>query len=219
MAKDKIKKVAKAHVRYKTSDGTVVPGATTITGLLNKPFLVTWANRLGLEGIDSSKYTDEAAKIGTLAHALIQSHLTAEELDMSDFSPVQVDQAENAILSFFEWKKKHELEPLQCEAPFVSDEMKYGGTIDCYCLLDGKATLLDFKTGKAIYDEYFVQLAAYKHLLEEKGFPVEEVRILRVGRSEDEGFEERSVPNTEPYFEIFTNLLNIFYKKKELGWK
>ena len=159
MAKDKIKKVAKAHVRYKTSDGTVVPGATTITGLLNKPFLVTWANRLGLEGIDSSKYTDEAAKIGTLAHALIQSHLTAEELDMSDFSPVQVDQAENAILSFFEWKKKHELEPLQCEAPFVSDEMKYGGTIDCYCLLDGKATLLDFKTGKAIYDEYFVHPA------------------------------------------------------------
>lgn len=219
MAKDKIKKIAKAHTRYKTSDGKQVPGATTITGLLNKPFLITWANRLGLEGIDSSKYTDEAAKIGTLAHAMIQSHLTAEELDMSDFSPAQVDQAENAILSFFEWKKKHTIEPVYCEKAFVSDVMRYGGTIDCYCILDGKPTLLDFKTGKAIYDEYFVQLAAYKNLLEEAKLPVEEVRILRVGRSEDEGFEERSVPNTEPYFDIFKNLLNIYYLKKELGWK
>ena len=68
--KDKLKKASKAHIRYKLKDGTVVPGATTITGLLNKPFLITWANRLGLEGIDSTKYRDAAADIGTLAHQI-----------------------------------------------------------------------------------------------------------------------------------------------------
>lgn len=216
---DKIKYVAKAHRRYKTSDGKIVPGATTITGLLNKPYLVKWANNLGLEGIDSSTYTDEAAKIGTLAHAMIQADLQDMEVDRDQFSPVQVDLAENAVLSFYEWKKRHTIKPIHCEVPFVSDRLRYGGTVDCYCELDGKPTLLDFKTGKAIYEEYFVQLAAYAELLKENGYPVEECRILRVGRDATEGFEERSVADTRVWFGIFQDLLNVYYAKKELGWK
>lgn len=217
--KDKLKGVSKAHIRYKTSDGKVVPGATTITGLLNKPYLIKWANNLGLEGIDSTTYTDEAAKIGTLAHALIQADLQGEELDMRQFSPVQVDLAENAVLSWYEWKKHHDISPVFCEKPFVSDKMKYGGTVDCYCMLDGRPVLLDFKTGKAIYEEYFVQLAAYAELLREAGLPVDECRILRVGRDATEGFEERSVTDTRKWFEIFRHLLDVYYLKKELGWK
>lgn len=220
MAKDKIKGVSKAHTIYKLADGkTRVPGTTTITGLLNKPYLVKWANNLGLEGIDSSTYTDEAAKTGTLAHAMVQAHLQNEQLDMNQFSKVQIDLAENALISFFEWKSRHQIEPIQCEVPFVSETLKYGGTIDCYCMLDGKPTLLDFKTGKAIYEEYFVQLAAYRNLLEEQGLPVERCQILRIGRDETEGFEERAVTDTRKYFEIFQNLLNVYYLKKDLGWK
>jgi hypothetical protein len=49
---DKIKSISKAHTIYKTAEGVRVPGATTITGLLNKPYLVPWANKLGLEGIE-----------------------------------------------------------------------------------------------------------------------------------------------------------------------
>lgn len=219
MPKDKLKKVSKAHIRYKTSDGKVVPGATTITGLLNKPYLIRWANQLGLEGIDSSTYTDEAAKTGTLAHAMIQADLQGVEIDKDQFSKIQIDLAENAVLSFFEWKKRHTLEDIYCEMPMVSDKMLYGGTIDCYCKLDGKPTLLDFKTGKAIYEEYFVQTSAYAELLRENGFPVEEVRILRVGRDATEGFEERSIKDTRLWFRIFQNLLDTYYTKKELGWK
>lgn len=215
---DQIKKVSRAHTIYKTSDGTRVPGATTITGLLAKPFLITWANRLGLEGIDSTKYRDEAADIGTLAHAMIQSHLQGETFNTDAYSPLQVDLASNAILSYFEWEKQHKIEPVFCETPLVSDSRLYGGTVDCYCKLDGEHTLLDFKTGKAIYDEYFVQLAAYKELLIEHGHPVEKCRILRVGRDETEGFEERSVADTSKYFNVFQNLLGIYYIKKELKW-
>lgn len=216
---DKLKPVSKAHIRYKTSDGTVVPGATTITGLLNKPYLIRWANDLGLEGIDSSTYTDEAAKTGSLAHAMIQADLQGTQIDKAQYSPIQVDLAENALLSWFEWKKRHIIEPVHCEVPFVSDRMKYGGTVDCYCKLDGKPTLLDFKTGKAIYPEYFVQLAAYAELLRENGYPVDECRILRVGRDATEGFEERSVADTRDWFEIFQHLLSVYYLKKKVNWR
>lgn len=218
MSKDKIKGISKAHTVYKLADGTRVPGATTITGLLNKPHLVRWANKLGLEGIDSSKYTDEAAAVGTLAHALVQAHLQGETLDTTMFSPTQVDLAENAVLSYLEWEKRHKIEPLICEVPMVSEKLRYGGTVDCYCRLDGVPTLIDFKTGKAIYDEYFVQVSGYKNLLLEHGYPVERVQILRIGRDETEGFEERAIASTDRYFQIFTNLLNVYYLKKELGW-
>ena len=217
---DRIKNVAKAHTVYRLADGkTRVPGTTTITGLLNKPYLVKWANNLGLEGIDSSTYTAEAEKSGTLAHAMVQANLQNEQLDMRQYSPIQVDLAENALISFFEWKGRHVIDPIQCETPMVSEKLKYGGTIDCYCMLDGVPTLLDFKTGKAIYEEYFVQLAAYRNLLEELDLPVKQCRILRIGRDETEGFEERSVADTSKYFEIFRNLLNVYYLKRELGWK
>lgn len=219
MSKDKIKGISKAHTVYKLADGTRVPGATTITGLLNKPHLVRWANKLGLEGIDSSKYTDEAAAVGTLAHALVQAHLQGETLDTSMYSPQQVDLAENAVLSYLEWESRHKIEPILLEKPMVSEKLRYGGTLDCYCMLDDVPTLIDFKTGKAIYDEYFVQTAGYKNLLMELNLPVERVKILRIGRDETEGFEERDIADTRQYFEIFKNLLNVYYLKKSLGWK
>ena len=216
---DKLKHSTKAHTVYKLADGTRVPGATTITGLLNKPYLVKWANDLGLEGIDSSKYRDEAAAVGTLAHALVQENLTGWKVDLSQYSAMDIDLAENSVLSFLEWRKTHDCSPIICEVPLVSERMKYGGTVDCYCELDGEPTLLDFKTGKAVYDEYFVQLAAYKELLEENGHPVKTCKILRIGRDETEGFEERTVTHTDRYFTIFSDLLDIYYIKKELGWK
>ena len=219
MSKDKIKGISKAHTVYKLADGTRVPGATTITGLLNKPHLVRWANKLGLEGIDSSKYTDEAAAVGTLAHALVQAHLQGDTLDTSMYSPQQVDLAENAVLSYLEWESRHKIEPILLEKPMVSEKLRYGGTLDCYCMLDDVPTLSDFKTGKAIYDEYFVQTAGYKNLLMELNLPVERVKILRIGRDETEGFEERDIADTRQYFEIFKNLLNVYYLKKSLGWK
>lgn len=218
MSSDRIKSISKAHTVYKLADGTRVPGATTITGLLNKPHLVRWANKLGLDGIDSSKYTDEAAKVGTLAHEMVQAHLQGCGVNRDMFSKEQIDLAENALLSFHEWEKRHTIKPIICEVPMVSERMKFGGTVDCYCELDGVPTLLDFKTGKAIYDEYFVQVAAYKELLKEHGYPVERVQILRIGRDETEGFEERAITDTSLYWTIFVDLLDIYYIKKKLRW-
>jgi hypothetical protein len=216
--KDKIKSSAKAHTVYKTADGTRVPGVTTIVGLLAKPALVGWANRLGLEGVDCTKYKDEAADIGTLAHAMVQAHLQGTELDKADYSPKQVDLAENCFLSFLEWEKQHKIAVINCEKPYTSDGMRYGGTIDCLCELDGELTLLDFKSGTAIYPEYLVQLAAYAELLKEYGCEVQKCRILRIGRDETEGFEERVITDWRKYFEVFESLLNIYNLKRELKW-
>ena len=203
-----------AHVRYRTSNNDIVPGVTTITGLLAKPQLIIWANRLGLQGIDSSKYADAMADIGTLAHYFIMCHLKDEVPDVSDYSPNQIEAAGNCYNKFIAWEKTHDLVPKIIEVPLVSDRMKVGGTPDLYCILDGIPTLVDFKTGKALYIEHSYQVAGYKALLEEFGNPVDLCIILRIGRDDDEGFEEKRIRNTDIDYAIFMHCLEIYHLQK-----
>ena len=49
----------------------------------------------------------------------------------------------------------------------VSEEYRYGGTFDGVGLMDGKHSLIDFKTSNSLYSDYLIQLAAYAHLIEE----------------------------------------------------
>ena len=208
----------KVRRRYRLEDGTVVPGVTAVTGLRSKPSLVRWANKLGLEGIDASCVTEQSARIGTLAHAMIRASLLGEPFDMENADPAELSQAEEAFRCFLRWRERHSLRPVHCERSSVSEVLRYGGTPDCYCILDGEPVLLDFKTGKRIYDEYFVQLAAYARLLREQGYPVRELRVLRLGRAEED-CEERGVTEQEGWFRLFENLLNIYYLRKDLGWR
>lgn len=209
-------KGVKAHTRYKTDDGVKVPGVTTVLGLLAKPQLIVWANRLGLEGIDSTKYVDKAARIGTCAHAMIESYLKSQPYESDQYSPDEVSQAENSLLKFYEWEKQVNLIPLESEISIVSNEHLFGGTIDCYAEIDGKKWLVDFKTGKATYEEHAYQLAAYQILLKGSGRKVDGCRIVRIGRDETEGFEDRVFGVDELWrgWKIFQSLLTIYYLKK-----
>src|SRR5437879_5365669 len=126
----------KAHIRYYTSTGEQVPGVTTILGVLNKPALIAWANRMGLQGIDTAKYVDEAASVGTLAHALIMEELGGLTAHRSDFSADQIVRASHGVIVFRKWLESHDLKPMLLEQPLVSDEHRYGGTIDILANLD-----------------------------------------------------------------------------------
>jgi len=205
----------KAHIRYKNKEGKIVIGVTTALNVLNKPALVKWANNLGLQGIDSSKYRDRMADIGTLAHYLIMKYLQKEKPDTSEYSKKDIDKAENCTLSFFEWEKSHSLKPILIEQPFVSEEYQYGGTIDLLAYVNGDLCLIDFKTGKAIYPEMLYQLAAYANLLGEQKYHIDKAIILRIGREESEGFEERSIIKLDVQWKIFLNCLNIYDLKKQ----
>ena len=206
----------KAHIRYKTASGKRVPGATTITGLRAKPFLISWANRLGLEGIDSTKFRDKMADVGTCTHYMVQCDLDGTTPDLDDYSPNQLKLAETAFSKYLDWKVNQDLEVIKLEVPLVSEQYHYGGTLDVYCRLNGVLTLLDLKTSKAIYDDYGFQLAAYKQLLEEHGHQVDDARILRIGRAENEGFEDKPFGRLKLHWEVFKRLLEIYYLEKKL---
>jgi hypothetical protein len=206
---------------YRLSDGTKVPGVTTILRVLDKSkFMIGWANRLGFDGVDAGKYRDEKAMVGTLAHSMILSDLAGGTAESYDNSQREIDQAENAYLKFCEWKKQHTLESTMVEGAMVSEMYRFGGTVDYYGLIDGVLTLLDFKTGANLYPEMWYQLAGYNILLDELGHRVEQRILLNIGRDETENFIEakRSGPSLEDEKLIFHSCREIYEAKKRLKY-
>jgi len=206
----------KVHTVYKTEDGSRVPSVTTILGILDKPALLKWAWRCGMDGIDYKALRDNKADIGSLAHYLIMCHLKGEKSDTSEYSSQDIQLAENCFLSFLEWERHNKIKPVLIEEPLVSQSLRFGGTIDCFAELNDDFVLIDFKTGKAIYPEMIYQLSAYKMLLESNGYEVNQSRILRIGRDENEGFEERVIANTDTGFQLFLHCQCIYELQKQI---
>ncbi len=213
-----------AHTRYFLADGTLVPGVTTVVGVLgfNKDVLVRWANNEGLRGRDTSKIKDETAAIGTLAHYLIQCELAAITPDLRDFTPAQLDLAQHAVRSFHQWRAQHDLRVVLVEQPLVSERHRYGGTVDCYATVNGVPTLLDFKTSSGIWLEHKIQVSAYWRLLTEHHHPVRGVRILRIPRVPEEEFHEVHLTGSQVLigWKMFEHALELWRLHRELTrWK
>lgn len=212
----------KAHTIYRTKDGTRVPSVTTLTGVMDKPALVKWANNLGLQGIDSTKYVDALATAGTLAHYMVECSVMGEERDpdyMREFSPIDVDRAETSLIKFEEWKAKHTIKLLGHEEELVSEVHKFGGKIDLLLELDGAVTLVDIKTAKALYgpgDDKWAQLAGYWVLCEEAGKCLANAAILRIGREPAEGFEYVEMPNVDAQIRRFFICQDLYKVQQEL---
>ena len=210
-------KKVKVHTVYKNEEGVRVPGVTTALGILNKPALIHWAWDLGIQGIDYKVFRDDKADIGKLTHDMALCYEKGEEIDTSYYSQAQIDLAKICFAKNLDWRSRHKIESMFCEKQSVSEIYQYGGTLDNYCLLDGVPTLIDYKTGKAIYTEQFYQLAAYKNLLEEEGNKVNQCIILRLGRNEEEGFETKTMTDLSKQFEVFLSCLKIYQLTKEIN--
>lgn len=206
-----------AHKRYRLADNTLIPGTTTVVAQLAKPALIAWANRLGLDGTDSTKYTDDLADVGVLAHQLICDDLRNRETDTRDYSEVQIQQAQNSFQMFKRWAAGKEIEPIVLEVPLVSERYGYGGQLDLYGEIDGVKTLVDFKTG-SVWPEHQIQSSAYRELLRENGYSVEQVKLLSIPRCGVENFSEIivSAEALDNNWQIFHHLLEIYNIRRRL---
>jgi hypothetical protein len=212
----------KSHPRYKNTAGVVVPGVSTISNVMDKPQLVPWANRLGLDGIDSTKYVDSLAKAGTLAHYFVEVDLREMERDqkyLDEFSKIDQDLAETSFIKYLEWKGQHEIVLLGAEIEIISDKLRCGGRLDTILSVDGVTTLVDVKTCKALYgdgDDKWCQVAGYKLLAEEAGYEIPQSAILRLGREPKEGFEFAIMQNPEAQVKRFLICRDLYEVNKVL---
>lgn len=207
---------SKAHIIYKLADGERVPGVTTICNVLDKPALLAWANRIGLEGIEMRRYVDDKADIGTLAHAMIIADLSGKKADTEDYSENQIKQAKWACKSFYHWLKGHKFQLIWAEKPLVNDFHRYGGTPDIFAIVDGNDELIDLKTGSGIYPEHITQVAGgYELLVSET---ICSVRILNIPRTNNENWGELIVSEEQRklHKKLFLACLKIYNLKKQI---
>lgn len=214
---EQVKSVRRQKATYKTSSGELVPGVTTILALRAKPALVEWAFRIGKDNNNLNslrEYVDDLADIGTCAHYILDCLLREVVPDLGDFSPNVVAAAQVPVGKFMEWTRGKKVEVIHADLEMVSDRHRFGGKLDVFASIDGRRTVVDFKTGKNIYLEAVIQVAAYAELLKERGESVDEIRILQIGRTGAEGFSERVLTDWSNHWAAFLALRDLYAIEK-----
>jgi hypothetical protein len=160
--------------------GVAYPSVTTILKVLDKSdALIPWAAKQTAEAAwqmykagafeamtqtaaiaamkDRSSWTrDEAARIGTQIHAYADDLVNGRQMPVDD--PKIVKRVE----LYAEWWQASGWRLRLSEAYVVHPAAKYAGTFDLLAYdADGKTVLADVKTGRGVYSEAALQLAAY----------------------------------------------------------
>jgi len=211
-----------AYTIYKNEAGKRVPSCTTIIGKnlgWNKEALVAWTRKVALAGIDPRKVKEDAGEIGTLTHKMIEHHIYGAKLDVSKYSFDAVSEATNALRDYKDWEKDLNIEYLESELKIVSEDLQWGGTADAIIKIGNKLNaggvyfplnsqlLLDFKTGKGVYPEAIVQVAAYYHGVMEAGYKIDGSIIVHILKGDLEPGQKRIV------------VIPISQSMLDVGWK
>lgn len=215
-------------------DGKPIPSVTTILGRLQKQALIQWAANCAVdyieEGIERATMCgepmelldfspmfdgarrahtmkrDAAGDVGTFLHDYARRRLAGESVAVADAD----DPTRKVIEAFEEWRAQHDIVPLGLERRSMSLKHWYAGTMDFWGTIDGRLCVLDFKTGKAIYDEFWLQTAGYEHALLEEHPHLDRMQrwIVRLDKRDGE-FEAVPRPHSAANTECFLSLVEV----------
>lgn len=221
-----------------TVNGSKVDGTTGVLGVINKPALIPWAVKMCAEHLESvikpgqvydeiqlkefltdakaahRRRTKAAAGIGTLVHDWCKDWIAGKNPDR----PINKE-ANVAIDKFLTWVKEKNVSFIESERIVYSQKLGYAGTLDFIAEIDKKTVLGDFKTSSGIWDEYFLQVAAYQRAWLEE-FPekhIDKTMIVRIGKEHGEiELQERDNVDYEKNKAGFVSALILYRRLEEL---
>jgi hypothetical protein len=209
----------KEHQKYFLSDGTQVPGGSTVSKIGDDAgALIHWAWKLGCEGKNYRDVSKEACDIGTLAHFYIECFLNNQVADLSDYTQEERDKALVCYHKFLEWWETQDLEVVATEIQLVNEFYQYGGTIDLIAKRkNGSHVLMDFKTSKKISESYWRQAAGYANLwnFNNPAFPIKDHAIVRIGKEEEGDFEVVWKSDLSNEWYVFQKQVNLYWAMKK----
>ena len=178
-----------------------MPSVTKILNIKDKPALVPWAVNSMAKWIEQNapldeyglyivspgalqkakreyrNISDDALNVGSIVHDAILKHIEKEKNNIDN------EEAKKSFDAFLDWEQTNAVEWLEAEKIVLNIGSGYTGRFDAIAKINGKTTLLDFKTSKDIYSEMKEQLGAYWFAYKEKK---ENYKIEIQGRDEDE---------------------------------
>jgi len=222
------------HYRHPNT-GDLVPSVTNIIGVLDKPALPRWSAlevakkawelRLSLANMDEADAVDvlkgapwrkstRAADRGTTIHAYLEARMLGLTPEIVEGEALRYRDAAEAWLD--DWQP----EVIATERTVFGPD--YAGTGDLWCMRDGKVTIVDFKTSKAIYKEAALQIAALWAAPVQADGTVDpapddaEGWVVRIG---EDGYEARQVVDLSANYEVFRSLIDAWHWSKSDPYK
>jgi len=193
-----------AHTIYKNESGKRLKSVTTIiNGNLGwkTGALIGWNLKLVDQGLNPREELKKAGRIGTLTHIMIEEFIKGGAVKLDGYEPDEISQAKTAYYGFYQWFANNNVTFHETEMKLVSEEYQFGGTFDAVCEVNGKLVICDWKTSNAVYDEFIIQLGAYRQLIQENlGYDIRGAILLRLDKEEKGVYEEHH------------------YKIKDLNW-
>lgn len=211
---------------YRWGDEVFDSVTTILSGGVPKPALTSWAAKSVAEFVAANlaevnaiaakdtaaavdlmkgspwRQRDAAAVQGSAIHAWAEAHVLGQ---VPKPAPAAHQPYLDGFLRFLdEWRPTYEAS----EATVYSRKYGYAGTLDAIAVIDGRRTLLDYKTGKGVYGEVALQLAAYR-FAEFVGMPngdeapVPDVEATAVLHLTPEGYSLIPVAADEVAFRFF----------------
>ena len=164
--------IARSDDHRYTVEGQPWPGVTTVIGsVIRKPGLERWLGDVGNR--EAEEVRTKAASHGTLVHALAA-------LVVADVPSIPMGgedaPAKAQLDAFTDWYEQHVAEVYAAELMVAHATYRYAGALDFLLRMKGDTypTVVDVKSGKAVYPEHRYQTAAYRDpvlpLLADYGF-------------------------------------------------
>lgn len=165
--------------------GENIPRVTEIlSAMLHEEYIANWANSLGYKYKNYRVTLQEAADKGTLIHESIHDYIANGNEPNKAMIPYEYyDATITGFKSFKSWiNTLNDYTIIASEKELVCPY--FGGTADLIINYKNKNYLLDFKTGKHLSFRYFLQLAAYRYILQMYyNIPIDCVGIIQLDKS------------------------------------
>jgi hypothetical protein len=101
---------------------------------------------------------DGAAVLGSSVHNMLDDLVSGHN---GGRLPDHIE--ETFLKSFDRFRNKYKPEYIETEATVFSRQHGYAGKLDFIAIIEGKTYLGDYKTGKSVWPESALQVAAYRH--------------------------------------------------------
>lgn len=165
--------------RFYEFEGQYYPSVTTILDAYPKgPAFYEW---LKIAGEKADEIRDNFGKRGSVVHNLTEQYDKGFEVTLMSGSEPKYTSLEWAMFErYIDFSTRFKPEILEIELNYASHKLKYGGTLDRVMIINGKLTLIDIKTSNYLHNHFWLQLAAYVRLYEEKNpsVKIEQIGIL-----------------------------------------
>jgi hypothetical protein len=141
--------------------GVFYPSVTTILDAYYKGYGYNeWLKQVGF---NADEIMRKAGEQGTNVHDMIDGYLKCNPIKWLTDEGKQIYTLDEwqMFCKFIEFFDREKPEILTAEFNLVSEELKFGGTIDLVCKLKGQIWLIDHKTSNYIHKTHELQISAY----------------------------------------------------------